>query len=140
MVSHFIGLITGATDAYAMARGGGGGDEPSLLISLFPFLIVFVIIYFLMIRPQQKKQQDHQEMLNALKVGDNVLANGMYGEVTRIKDDVIHVKVAENVRIRFARQAITNLTPKEGAESGQGQSKDKDKDKSPDKSPDKSKD
>ncbi|MDP7166452.1 MAG: preprotein translocase subunit YajC [Nitrospinota bacterium] len=126
MVSYFIGLITGATDAFAMARSGG--DEPSLLISLFPFLIVFVIIYFLMIRPQQKKQQDHREMLSALKVGDNVVASGIFGEVTRIKDDVVHVKVADNVRVRFARQSITNLTPKEGGESSQDQSKDKSKD------------
>ena len=128
MVSYFIGLITGATDAFAMDRSGGGGDEPSLLDFLFPFLVVFVIIYFLMIRPQQKKQQDHQEMLSALKVGDNVVASGIFGEVTRIKDDVVHVKVADNVRVRFARQSITNLTPKEGGESSQDQSKDKSKD------------
>jgi preprotein translocase subunit YajC len=126
MVSHFIGLITGATDAFAMARSGGGGDEPSLLISLFPFLIVFVIIYFLMIRPQQKKQQEHQEMLNKVKVGDNVVASGIYGEVTRIKDDVIHVKVADNVRIRFSRGAISIITPKEGGDSDQSQDQSKD--------------
>lgn len=113
-VNTIIEFLMAPSAAYAMARsGGGGGDEPNFLFSLAPFFLVFAIIYFLMIRPQQKKQQDHQAMLNALKEGDNVVAGGILGEVTKIKDDVVTVKVADNLRLRVLRSAITNLTAEE---------------------------
>lgn len=121
-------ILGGARNAWAMAGpGGGGGEQPSILVSLFPFLIVFVIIYFLMIRPQQKKVQEQQEMLNALKVGDQVTAAGMYGEITRIKDDVIQVQVADNVRLRFVRSAVAKLPGGDGADASKDKSSGKEK-------------
>ena len=108
------------------AAAGGGGGEPSFILQLAPFFLGFVIIYFLMIRPQQKKQQEHQAMLNAVKQGDNVIAGGIFGEVIKIKDDVITLKVAENVRIRVHRSSISSKTAasasEEKAEKPQGAS------------------
>ncbi|MEK6712135.1 MAG: preprotein translocase subunit YajC [Nitrospinota bacterium] len=92
------------------AAASGIGGESGFLLQLAPFLLVFVIIYFMMIRPQQKKQQEHQTMLHALKPGDNVIAGGIFGEITKIKDEVIHLRVAENVRIRVHRSAISSKT------------------------------
>ena len=109
MWNQLTEILGGPTNAYALAGGGGGGGNQSIMGMIFPFLMVFGIIYFLMIRPQQKKQQEQQAMLQALKVGDNVVASGIYGEVTRIKDDIINVKIADNVRIRVMRSAITGL-------------------------------
>ena len=121
-------VLGGARNAWAMAApGGAGGEAPSILVSLFPFLIVFVIIYFLMIRPQQKKQQAQQEMLNTLKAGDQVTAAGMYGEITRVKDDVIQVQVADNIRLRFVRSAVSKLPGESGAEESKDKSSDKEK-------------
>ena len=102
--------------AEAAAASGGGGGEPSFILQLAPFFLVFVIIYFLMIRPQQKKQQEHQAMLNAVKQGDNVIAGGIFGEITKIKDDVVTLKVAENVRIRVHRSSISAKTAASAAE------------------------
>ena len=114
-VNTFTNFLMAPTAAYAMARpGGGGGEEgPSFLFSLAPFFLVFAIIYFLMIRPQQKKQQEHQAMLSAIKEGDSVVASGILGEITKIKDDVVTVKVADNMRLRVLRSSITNLTAQE---------------------------
>ena len=123
MPGWIIELLGGATDAWALAGsgGGGGGDQP-LMGMLFPFAIVFAIIYFLMIRPQQKKQKETREMLERLKTGDNVLASGIYGEVTKIKDDVITLKVADNVRIRVHRVSVSSVLSTSG---GSDESKDK---------------
>ncbi len=113
-VNTFTNFLMAPSAAYAMARpGGGDGDEPSFLFSLAPFFLVFAIIYFLMIRPQQKKQQEHQAMLSAIKEGDSVVASGILGEITKIKDDIVTVKVADNMRLRVLRSAITNLTTQE---------------------------
>ncbi len=121
MPNWFVELLGGATDAWALAGSGGGGEQP-LMGMLFPFAIVFAIIYFLMIRPQQKKQKETREMLERLKTGDNVLASGIYGEVTKIKDDVITLKVADNVRIRVHRVSVSAVL---SASGGSDESKDK---------------
>jgi preprotein translocase subunit YajC len=127
MPNWFVELLGGPTDAWALAGGGGGGGEQPIWAMLFPFALVFAIIYFLMIRPQQKKQQDLQAMLNALKTGDNVVASGIYGEVTKIKDDIVTLKIADNVRIRVTRGAVTAILSASGGleESKDKESKDK---------------
>ncbi|MFQ5894636.1 MAG: preprotein translocase subunit YajC [Nitrospinota bacterium] len=95
----------------AWALGGApsrGGSEPSLLVSLFPFILVFAIFYFLLIRPQQKRQQEHRRMLEDLRRGDHVVTSGgIFGEITKMKDDVLWVKVADNLRLRVQRSAIS---------------------------------
>ncbi len=126
MPNGIFELLGGPKNAWALAGGGGGGEQP-IWAMLFPFAIVFAIIYFLMIRPQQKKQQELQSMLNALKAGDNVIASGIYGEVTKIKDDVVTLKIADNVRIRVHRASVTSILSASGASDA---SKDKSSDKS----------
>ncbi len=122
MPNWFVELLGGPTNAWALAGSGGGGGEQPIWAMLFPFALVFAIIYFLMIRPQQKKQQDLQSMLNALKAGDNVLASGIYGEVMKMKDDIVTLKIADNVRIRVSRGAVSTIF---SASGGSEESKDK---------------
>ena len=108
MLDFLAAWLADSSVAYAMAPpSGGGGGQPSFLIQLAPFLMIFAIIYFIMIRPQQKRQQEIKRMQEALKPGDQVVANGILGEVARIKDDIITLKVDENVRIRVQRSFVT---------------------------------
>ena len=40
-------------------------------------------LYFVLIRPQRQQRQQHSQMLQSLKVGDEVITSGgIYGEVT----------------------------------------------------------
>ncbi len=72
--------------------------------------IIYLIFYFLLIRPQAKKQKQHREMLQNLKKGDRVVTSGgLHGMVTKVKDEVAVLQVAENVRIEVSKNAITNL-------------------------------
>ncbi len=72
--------------------------------------IIYLIFYFLLIRPQSKKQKQHREMLHNLKKGDRVVTSGgIHGTVTKVKDEVAVLQVAENVRIEVSKNAITNL-------------------------------
>ena len=108
MLESLAAWLTDFSVAYAMApSSGGGGGQPSFLIQLAPFLMIFAIIYFIMIRPQQKKQQEIRRMQEALKAGDQVVASGILGEVARIKDNVVTLKVDENVRIRVQKSFVT---------------------------------
>jgi len=95
--------------AYAMAQGSQ--QAPG---SGFPFIIMMVIIfglfYLLIIRPQQKEQKKVQEMLANITRGDKVLTKGgIYGIVVQTKEDVLVVKIADNVKVDIARNAIASV-------------------------------
>lgn len=96
--------------AYAQAAGQAGqGDS---LLGLLPIVLMFVILYFLMIRPQMKKAKEHKAMLEALQKGDEVVAVGVLGRVTKITDNYVGLEVADNVVIQVQKQAVTQLLPK----------------------------
>ena len=85
------------------AEGGGGG----LLALLPPMIMMFLIFYFILIRPQQKKQQDQRKMLDELKEGDNIVTmSGIHGIIKKLKEDVVTLQIADNVRIKIDRGYI----------------------------------
>lgn len=83
--------------------------------SLVPLLLIFAIMYFLLIRPQQKKLKEHQEMVAALRRGDQVITQGgLMGKVTKVKDDSneIEVQIADGVNVRVVRSTIATVVNK----------------------------
>lgn len=96
--------------AYAMGSGAGGnsaGSQGGAFATFVPLILMFVIFYFLLIRPQQKKAKQHREMLNALKVGDNIVTSGgLYGTITGLGDGVLTVEIAPKVRVKISRASV----------------------------------
>lgn len=87
----------------AEGQQGGGG----FLALLPPIIIMFLIFYFILIRPQQKKQKEARNMINELKEGDNVVTlSGIHGTIRKLKEEVITLQIAENVRIKINRTSI----------------------------------
>ena len=96
---------------FAMMPSDPSGAGPSPFSMLLPILGMLVIFYFLMIRPQQKRQKELQKMLSAIKKGDRVLtASGMYGVVAGVKDDIVVLKIAEDVKVEMLKSAVTAIT------------------------------
>ena len=95
--------------AYAQAAGSGSGDT---LMGMLPIILMFVILYFLMIRPQMKKAKEHKTMLDGLQKGDEVVAVGILGKISKISDNYVSLDVADKVTIQVQRQAVTTLLPK----------------------------
>ncbi len=91
-----------------------GAPQPSVLGSFAPLLLIIFAFYFLMIRPQQKREAKKKEMLSNLKKGDKaVTASGIIGTVHKVvSDDEVSFEIAEGVRIRILKGAITNLLDK----------------------------
>ncbi|MBI4466026.1 MAG: preprotein translocase subunit YajC [Acidobacteria bacterium] len=88
------------------------GQQPSGWAALFPFLIVLVIFYFLLILPAQRQRKRQQQMLSALKTGDKVITTGgIYGTIVGLRDEVVQLRIADQVRIEVARSAIAGLQP-----------------------------
>lgn len=84
------------------------GGPMGLIIQFAPFVLIIIVFYFLMIRPQQQQVKKHQEMVKALKRGDNVtLSNGMIGKITRVENDEAMVEIAQGVNVRVVKSMIS---------------------------------
>lgn len=99
--------IANASEAVGDAAQMGAGSS---LMSLLPMVLIFAIFYFFLIRPQVKKQKALDNMIGNLKKGDKVVAaGGIYGVVNKIEDNVLYLEIAENVKIKLAKSAVTEV-------------------------------
>lgn len=86
------------------------GTESFLGNQLLLMAVIFGVFYLIVIRPMRKKQQQTETMLGQLKNGDRVLTSGgVFGTVVGVADDIIHLRVADHVKIQVARTAVTQL-------------------------------
>jgi preprotein translocase subunit YajC len=84
--------------------------SPDFLMQVAPLLIIFVIFYLLIFMPMKKRQRKVEQMITALKNGDRVItSSGIYGVVAGIKDKTFVIKIADQVKIEVAKNAITGL-------------------------------
>jgi preprotein translocase subunit YajC len=82
----------------------------SLVSSLLPFLLIILVFYFLILRPQQKRQKERQKLLEGVKKGDKVItSSGVHGTVEGIEDNIVLVKVADNVKLKMEKSAIGTI-------------------------------
>lgn len=96
------------TNAWAMSpppNANASGFD--IIMGYAPLILVVVIFYFLIFRPQQKKQQETRDMIANLKEGDSVMTTGgIYGTIAKIKDDIITIQVADDVKIKVNRHYV----------------------------------
>ena len=87
-----------------------GGQQGNAFFGLLPIVIVFGIFYLMLFLPMRRRQKKHQELLGKLTKGDRVVTNGgMFGTVVSAEGDVLELRIAENVKVQVARNAIAGL-------------------------------
>jgi preprotein translocase subunit YajC len=93
-----------------------GGLGSALGSPIIMMAVVMGIFYVMLILPQQRQRKKLAEMLASIKSGDKVITNGgIYGTVNGIDGDTIILKIADQVKIRIARSAITQVEAPEDA-------------------------
>jgi len=74
---------------------------------LIILILLFFVMYTVMIRPQQRRAREHQALIAAVELGDEVMTTaGIFGTVTSIEGDVIGVEISPGTVMRVARAAI----------------------------------
>jgi preprotein translocase subunit YajC len=95
---------------FFLADGGANNDIGSAYSgysTIIMIILMFVLFYFLLIRPNQKRQKQRQQMINSLQKGDKVVTiGGLHGTIHDLDDTTVVVKVSENVKLTFDRQAV----------------------------------
>lgn len=100
-------LLLGSPEGGGASSGGGSGQ---LVTTFVTFGLVILIFYFLIIRPQSRKNRQTKDMLAAIKKGDKVVtAGGIRGTILSVKDQVVVLKVDDNVKLEFSKSAISNV-------------------------------
>jgi preprotein translocase subunit YajC len=106
-----------AAFAQAAAPPGAPTQADQMLHMVSILALTVGIFYFLIIRPQQRKQKETEAMLSTIKKGDRVLTSGgLYGTVIGkgSKDDVVVLKVADDVKMEFSKQSIVQVVERSG--------------------------
>lgn len=80
---------------------------------LVQVVLIFIILYFLLLRPQQKRMKAHQERLNSIVKGTQIIVSGIKGKVTAVKDDMLTVEIAKNVEITVVRDYVSQVIDNE---------------------------
>jgi len=92
----------------AMAPQGGNGG--SMFSTLIMFALIILIFYFMILRPQQKRQKERQKLLEGVQKGDKVVTvGGVHGTVVGLEEKTVLVQIAENVKVKYEKSAITNV-------------------------------
>ena len=77
-------------------------------VSTIWFLVAFFAVFYLLIwLPRKRQQKKHTEMVQSLRPHDKIVTiGGLYGEIKKIKEDTLIIKVAENTDIEILKTAV----------------------------------
>ena len=110
-------IVAMGTPPAGSGQGGSPGGGSSGLLMIGYMVIIFGLFYFMMIRPQMKKEKERRKLVDSIKSGDRVLfSGGIIGVVTNVKDQILAIKIADNVKIDVARGAVIRVLGKDEAQ------------------------
>ena len=96
------------------AAPGGLGSTIVMMVAMLG------IFYFMLIRPENKRKKEAEQMRSSVRNGDKIVTiGGICGTVVNVKEDKIVLETgADQVRIEFAKWAISsNETAEEAAKA-----------------------
>ncbi len=110
-------FINNAFAQAAETAAGAAGTQSPMLNVLFQIVFIGLIIYFLLIRPNQKRYKQHQAMLDAIKVGDEVLTGGgIYAKVVKVDGPYdLTVELSKGVEVKINRLTVRSVVTAEEA-------------------------
>lgn len=96
--------------ALLQSAGSGANSALALFLQVLPILAIGLVFYFLVIAPANKQRRKTESMLSSLKKGDRVVTSGgIYGTIQGVEAEVVYLKIADNVKIKLARSAVTGI-------------------------------
>jgi preprotein translocase subunit YajC len=86
----------------------GVASQQNAWVQLAIWFGVFLgVFYFFIILPNKRKEKKHGEVVSNLRKGDKIVTiGGIKGEIARVKDDSIFIKVSDNTELEVIKKAI----------------------------------
>jgi preprotein translocase subunit YajC len=75
------------------------------------FIIILAFSFLIIILPDKKRKKKFAEMMNTLKVNDEIVTTGgIIGKVTNIQDDFVIIQSGpDKARIKILKRAISSI-------------------------------
>lgn len=91
------------------------------LTTLLLLLGMLAVFYFVAIRPQRKQQREHEELVEGLAVGDDVITfGGLHGTIVALDDETVDLEVTDDIVVRYQRQSVGRVVGEETVEASRG--------------------
>jgi preprotein translocase subunit YajC len=79
----------------------------SLFSTLLMILIIVAIFYFLVILPQKRQQQQLNELIESLKIGDEIVTNGgVIGKVVEVRKSSFVIRSADSSNLEIGKPSV----------------------------------
>ncbi|MGJ9423497.1 preprotein translocase subunit YajC [Aeromicrobium sp. CF3.5] len=80
------------------------------LVQFLPLVLLAILFWLLVLRPARKRQREFSGLQSQLEPGLVVmLASGIHGEIVTTGDDTIQLRIAPDVVVTVARQAVGRI-------------------------------
>ena len=83
----------------------------AIIVLLTAIALVFLLIWVVVVMPQNRARKTQQEVVNDLKVGDEIVTvGGLVGKLTYLnqQEDIARMEIAKGVEIRIIPAAISH--------------------------------
>ena len=101
---------------FEILAAAASAEAPPAWIQWLPIIGMILIFWFLIIRPQMKRQKEHQQKIEAIKKGDQVVtAGGLVGKVHKVDDSYVELDLAQGVRVKAVKNTIGDIIPPGGS-------------------------
>ena len=82
-------------------------DQNSWLTVIIYFGVFILIFWLFIIRPRKTQEKKHADMVETLKKGQKIVTiGGIKGEIVRVKEDAVILRIAENTEIEILSKAV----------------------------------
>jgi len=89
------------------------GSQSALFSPLLFLGFLLLFMYIVIIRPQNKRLKAHQELVNNLEIGDEVITSGgIVCTLVKLTDSYVTARTGNNQEIVIQRQQINSVLPK----------------------------
>lgn len=106
-MSLFASILPLAASPAAQPQGFAGTWGTTIML-----IVLFAIFYFLVIRPQSQRNKEHRAMIDAIKIGNEVVfAGGLMGKVKKIDGEYAVISLNNSTEIKIQRAAIISVLP-----------------------------
>ncbi len=89
-------------------------QQANLIPLIIQMGLIFAVMYFIWWKPEQKQRKQLQDLRQNLKKNDEVVtAAGIHGTVVNVKETTVVLRLDENCRVEFDKEAVLTVVKKE---------------------------